>query len=535
VLRSELGPHQSAVADAWRRAGDAGLPGRLRASDPSAFGRHAAGAAPWIGWLRAPLEMRAHTHDLAAFARGCREDGITHAIVLGMGGSSLCPEVSRLTYGRELGIELRVLDSTDPAAVAAAGRGLDPARTLHIVASKSGTTVEPLAFMAHFWARAEAVLGAEEAGRRFVAITDPETPLGEDARERGFRAVLENPADIGGRYSALSLFGLLPMALLGVPLDPLLDRAQAALAADAGPQLGVALAALAEAGRDKVTVLADPAVGSIGLWVEQLVAESLGKEGLGLIPVAEEPLDAPEAFGPDRAFVYHRMTGHHDADVAALAAAGHPVLTLELRDTLDLGAVYMAWELATAAAGAQLGVNPFDQPDVQAAKDATNRVLARLERGEEAEDQREPPEAVAAQAGALAPGDYLALLAFCPPSPAADRALAAIRAQVRARTGAATTAGYGPRFLHSTGQLHKGGPASGVFVQFLSEDPEDLPVPGKPYSFGQLKRAQALGDADALAERGRRVLRVGLGPDAAAGLRAAEAALAQDPSPVTGG
>ncbi|MDX6553909.1 MAG: transaldolase / glucose-6-phosphate isomerase [Miltoncostaeaceae bacterium] len=527
MLRAELGPNASAVADAWRRAGDSGLAGRLRAGDPSAFGAHAEGAAPWIGWLRAPLEMRAQTHDLEALARACRDDGITHAIVLGMGGSSLCPEVSRLSYGRGLGIELRVLDSTDPAAVAAAGRGLDPGRTLHIVASKSGTTVEPLAFMAHFWARAETALGPMEAARRFVVITDPETPLGDDARERGFRAVLENPADIGGRYSALSLFGLLPMALLGVPLDPLLDRAQAALAVDAGPNLGVALAALAEGGRDKVTVLADPAIGSIGLWVEQLVAESLGKEGVGLIPVADEPLDDPEAYGADRAFVYHRMTGHHDAEVAALAAAGHPVLTLELRDTLDLGAVYMAWELATAAAGAQLGVNPFDQPDVQAAKDATNRVLARMEAGEAPEDERAGPEAVAGALAGLGPGDYLALLAFCPPSPAADRALAGMRTAIRGRAGVATTVGYGPRFLHSTGQLHKGGPPSGSFVQLLSEDPVDLPVPGKPYTFGQLKRAQALGDADALVERGRRVLRVGLGPDAVAGLRAAEVALAQ--------
>lgn len=510
---------------ALRDTDAAALAAALREADPAAFGRHAAGVAPWLGWVRAPDEMRAHVATAEALARECRRDGIRDVIVLGMGGSSLCPEVTRRTHGAPAGVALHVLDSTDPAAVAAAAAPLDPATTLHIVASKSGTTVEPLSFMAHFLARAEAALGPTGAASRFVAITDPGTPLGADARSAGWRAVLENPADIGGRYSALSLFGLVPMALVGVPLGPVLDRAAAARAGDDAARLGVVLGALGRAGRDKVTVLADPPLSAIGLWVEQLVAESLGKGGVGLVPVAQEPGGDPDVYGDDRVFVYHRMTGELDQDCAALAAAGHPVAVLDVRDTLDLGAVYMTWELATAAAGVVLDVNPFDQPDVQAAKDATNRVLARIGAGSAPADHREGPESVLAAVDAVRPGDYLALLAFCPPSPSVDRHVDEIRREVRLRTGAATTFGYGPRFLHSTGQLHKGGPGTAVVVQFVSDDPADLPVPGAGYTFGTLKRAQALGDAEALAERGRRLTRIGLGADAAGGMGAVARAL----------
>jgi len=518
-VRALLGDAAPAVEAAWARARDESWASRLAAGDPSLYGEHAEGAAPWLGWTRVTEEMRGHVEDVEALVRAAAREGVRHALVLGMGGSSLCPEVTRCTYGAPSGIELRVLDSTDPEAVRRAGDGVDPARALFLVASKSGTTVEPLAFMAHFLARAEEQLGARDAAARFVAITDPGTPLAAEARERGFRAVFENPADIGGRYSALSLFGLLPMAIAGIPPGPVLDRAEAARQGDAGARLGVALATLGRAGRDKVTLLVDPPLEAFGLWVEQLVAESLGKEGQGLVPVAQEPLGEPGEYGDDRVFVYHRMTGERDLDCEAIAGAGHPVLVLEVRDQLDLAALYMTWELATAAAGAVLGVNPFDQPDVQAAKDATVRVLGQMERGEAPEDVRGGHEEAARLMLAARPGDYVSVLGFLPPSGAADRAAADIRRSVRARTGAATTFGYGPRFLHSTGQLHKGGPASGLFVQAVSDDAHDLPVPGRPYTFGQLKHAQALGDAQALADRGRRLVRIGVGADAAQGLR----------------
>jgi len=519
-VRALLGDAAPAVEEAWERARRADWPDRLARGDAALFGAHAEGAAPWLGWTRAPIEMRSHVDDVEALVRAAARDGVRHALVLGMGGSSLCPEVTRCTYGAPSGIEMRVLDSTDPVAVRRAGEGVDPARALYLVASKSGTTVEPLAFMAHFLARAEAALGAEAAAGRFVAITDPGTPLAQEGRARGFRAVFENPEDIGGRYSALSLFGLVPMALVGVPPGPVLDRADAARGREDGMRLGVALATLGAAGRDKVTLLADPPLDAFGLWVEQLVAESLGKHGRGLVPVAQEPVGEPGEYGEDRVFVYHRLSGERDLDCEAVARAGHPVLVLDVRDHLDLGALYMTWELATAAAGALLEVNPFDQPDVQAAKDATARVLGAMERGDAAADARGGPEEAARLVRQARPGDYVAVLGFVPPSPAADRAAADLRRAVRAGTGAASTFGYGPRFLHSTGQLHKGGPDSGVFVQVVSDDPEDLPVPGRPYTFGQLKQAQALGDAQALADRGRRLARVGIGADAPEGLRA---------------
>ncbi|MEZ5079874.1 MAG: glucose-6-phosphate isomerase [Thermoleophilia bacterium] len=525
-----LGSHDAAVASAWRDAAASDLGGRIRAADGSAWREHAAGAAPWLGWLRAPSEMRAHVPMLEALAGECRRGGIRHAVLLGMGGSSLCPEVVARTFGAPAGIELRVLDSTDPATVARVGAGVDPAQAVYIVASKSGTTVEPLTFMAHFWDVAVAALGEAEAGRHFIAITDPGTPLAADARTRGFRAVLENPADIGGRYSALSLFGLLPMALAGAPVHAMLDGAAGALADDDAVNLGVALGTLGLAGRDKVTLLVDPPLSALGLWVEQLVAESLGKHGKGLVPVAEEPGGGPEDYGQDRVFVYHRMTGVLDQDVAALVAAGHPVATMDVAEPADLGAVFMAWEVATAAAGAVLDLNPFDQPDVQAAKDATVRVLGQIEAGEPPADERADAAAAAALMAGIKPGDYVTIQAFCPESPACDRAAADLRRVLRNKTGAAVTFGYGPRFLHSTGQLHKGGPETAVCFQLVSDDPTDLPVPGKPWSFGQLKAAQAIGDAAALADRGRRLVRVGIGSDAPSGISALARTLAHSPA-----
>ncbi|MFN8108599.1 MAG: glucose-6-phosphate isomerase [Thermoleophilia bacterium] len=529
-MRMRFGSHQAAVDEAWRSAVTAGLPATLRAGEAAAWGEHGDVAVKWVGWLRAPVEMRGHVPRLEAIARDCHRQGITTAVLLGMGGSSLCPEVTRRTFGSPSGIQLRVLDSTDPATVAEVAGTVDPATSVFIVASKSGTTVEPLTFQEYCWDRAVSALGEEEAGRRFIAVTDPGTKLATQARAQGYRAVLENPADIGGRYSALSLFGLLPMALVGVPLDTLLDRAQAALADDEAVRLGVALGALGRAGRDKVSLLVDPPLSPLGLWVEQLVAESLGKQGTGLVPVAEEPGGLPGDYGPDRVFVYHRITGELDQDVAALEAAGHPVVVMDVPETVDLGAVFMTWEVATAAAGSVLGVNPFDQPDVQAAKDVTVKVLGDIEAGRPPTDERETgTEGALGLVASLKPGDYLAIQAFCHGSPACDRAAADLRRAIRAKTGATTTFGYGPRFLHSTGQLHKGGPNTVVCMQLITTDPVDTPVPGRPWTFGQLKAAQAIGDAQALRDRGRRLARIDIGTDPVAGIAAIARAVAHSP------
>jgi glucose-6-phosphate isomerase len=522
-----LGPAAGAVQDAWSRAAAERLGERVCAGDAAVFGPRADSALDGLGWLRAPFEMRRRVAEVEELVRSCRAEGVRHALVLGMGGSSLSPEVTRRTFGHSAGIELRVLDSTAPGAVRAAARGVDPEHAVYVVASKSGVTLEALDFLSYFRTQVEAAVGPAGTGGRFIAITDPGTPLVRQAREGEFRRVLQNPPDIVGRYSALSLFGLVPMAFAGVPLHPVLDRAQAALATDAGPRLGVALATLALAGRDKLTIVADPVLEAFSPWVEQLLAESLGKDGTGIVPVADEPLGEVDEHGDDRAVLYLRMTGDREPHVRELAAAGHPALILDAVDGFDAGGLYMVLEIATACAGVVLGVNPFDQPDVQASKDATRRVLGGLGPVGTPVASLAPREALTRAAELCGPGDYLALQAFCTPSPAMDRALSRIRRGIRADRGVATTAGYGPRFLHSTGQLHKGGPPSGVFVQLVADTPDDVPVPRRSYSFGDVMRAQALGDAQALAARGRRLVRVELGPDPAGTLRRAADTLAR--------
>jgi transaldolase/glucose-6-phosphate isomerase len=521
------GPAAGLVEDALADAGARGLVDAVLAGDPGAWGAHADAARDWTGWMRAPHEMRAHVPAIDDLVSGARRDGIDHLLVLGMGGSSLSPEVTRRTFGHGAGIELRILDSTDPVAVQQATDGLDPARCLAITSSKSGTTAEPLAFLAHVEQFLGDALGPA-ARDHLVAITDPGTPLGSRAADEGWRMVAANPPDVGGRFSALTLFGLIPMAFAGVPLEPLLDLAQQARDDPQAVRLGVALAALARAGRDKLTIIADPGIGSFGLWAEQLVAESLGKVGEGIVPVADEPIGRPDDYGSDRVVLHLRLTGEHDADVAAIGHAGIPVFVMDIRHPLDVAGLYMGLEMAVAAAGAELGVNPFDQPDVQAAKEAANRALAgagvpRDERGE--------PEDITRAVQMLERGDYLALLAFTTPTPEGDRLMAAMRATIRDRTRAATTAGWGPRFLHSTGQLHKGGPGSGVFVQFLGPGSPDLPIPGQDHTFGELLRAQAIGDAQALETAGRRLVRIDLGDDPLMGLRRAAAAVGAVPAP----
>ena len=473
-----------------------------------------------LGWLTVVDRMEEGEPDLVRLRDQLRQEGFRDVVLMGMGGSSLAPEVFRTTFGTaERGLDVHVLDTADPAAITFLEEPLDLARTIFIVASKSGTTTETLSHYQYF------LVETRSNTNQFIAITDPGTPLAAQA-ERIFRQVFLNPPDIGGRYSALSYFGLVPAALGGVDVAVVLDRAQMVVHACApsvpaaenpGAWLGAVLGEAALAGRDKITIVAPPQVPRFGLWAEQLLAESTGKEGKGLIPVADEPLGTPAVYGDDRLFVRIVVEGHAEALPAldALAAAGHPVVTLTMRDPLDLGAEFFRWEYATAVAGAIMGINAFDQPNVQEAKDITREVLS----------QRRPAtvgEGIswAGQSGSsleaaiqsllrqVKPHDYVALMAYVPPAAETDQALTAIRVAIRDQHRVATTVGYGPRFLHSTGQLHKGGPNSGVFLQIVGDDPVDLQIPGASYSFGQLKQAQAYGDYMALRKHGRRVLRV---------------------------
>jgi transaldolase / glucose-6-phosphate isomerase len=443
-----------------------------------------------LGWLAAPHRSHELLPDLRAFVHQAISDGLTHAVLLGMGGSSLAPEVLRRTMGVAPGaIDLVVLDSTHPAAVAEVEDAVPLDRTMFVVASKSGTTIETRSHMAYFQERALA--------DRFVAVTDPGTPLEQDALAAGFRRVFSAPPDVGGRYSALTVFGLLPGALIGADLDALLSSAaRAAAACGPGPPVGsnpgAVLGAIAGeaalAGRDKLTVTAS---GAVGAWVEQLVAESTGKDGTGIIPVDEEPPAALNAHGADRLFL--SLDGRPPTE---------PWVRLPLGEPSELGAAFFVLELATAVAGHVLGIHPFDQPDVQAAKDRTEEIL----RSEEVPDERlGDPSSFLSE---VRPGDYVSIQAFVPPGQRWWDGLQAARARIRDRLGVATTLGYGPRYLHSTGQLHKGGPNTGVFLQVLDEPDRDLPIPGRPYTFGRLIRAQAAGDLAALRERGRRAGRV---------------------------
>jgi transaldolase/glucose-6-phosphate isomerase len=457
-----------------------------------------------------------------------------------MGGSSLCPEVLATTFGPVPGHpRLHILDSTDPVEVLARERQVPLARTLFIVSSKSGTTLETDILMRHFLQRVSETVGAERAGDRFMAITDPGSALAQEAGAHGFRAVVDGVPAIGGRYSALSAFGMAPGAIAGVDVVQLLERGRST-AAECGPDnpgpanpgllLGIVLGAAHNTGRDKLTLVAARRLAGMGAWIEQLVAESTGKDGRGIVPVDGEPVGDLDVYGEDRIFVQMRLAGEaderQDAAVEALARAGRPVVRIELDDPLDLGGQFFLWEFATAVAGAVIGVNPFDQPDVEAAKVRARELTAEYERSGSL------PLAEADSEGSLEPhlrrlgtGDYLGLLAFVPRTLEHRRELDAVRVAVRDRTQVATTAGFGPRYLHSTGQAHKGGPPGGLFVQLTCDDADDIPVPGRAYTFGAVKAAQARGDFEVLAERGRRVLRVHLGADVEEGLARLRAAV----------
>ncbi len=531
-------------------AGERAASGLWRA-DPSAWSRDAdtqKTIADRLGWMSSPLLMADSVDRIETFAAGIQRDGFTDVVLLGMGGSSLAPEVLRAVVGIAPGWpRFHMLDSTDPAAVR--GAATPPEHTLYVLASKSGTTIEPNSLAAHFRQRLEEV-GIPRWADHFVAITDEGTALDHRARAEHFRDVFINPSDIGGRYSALSFFGMVPAALMGQDVAEIVGWSLAMLAASepgstpAGTNpavaLGLVLGGAAQDGRDKLTLIAPPSLDAFGLWVEQLIAESTGKNGTGIVPIAGEPLADAAVYGIDRLFV--RMRGHgapgedaRDAGVRAIQAAHAPVVEIDMPEPLALGAEFMRWEIATAVAGAVLGINPFDQPDVQQAKDATNVLLAQyqtkgrlpvaasdgsldgIELTLTSAARRALPAAGAdALLTLLHPGDYFALLAYLGPDPKLAEALRALRHAVRDRARVATMCGYGPRYLHSTGQLHKGGPNSGVFVLISANAREDLPIPGEPYSFGTLELAQAIGDFAALDAAGRRVVHAHLpSPDPA--------------------
>lgn len=511
-----------------------------------------------LGWLKIAEDLQAQLGEVNALVDAVRAEGYTHALLLGMGGSSLAPEVFRKTFGVAVGyLDLAVLDSTDPGAVLAYDHALDPAKTLYIVSSKSGGTVEVLSFFKHFYNRTVEKVGMEQAGGHFIAITDPGSSLEKLGKEHQFRAVFLNNPNIGGRYSALSHFGVVPAALVGVDVPKLLERAikmakgcQLPGADNPAAWLGAIMGELAKAGRNKVTIIAPSQIASFGDWVEQLIAESTGKDGKGILPVVGEPLGSPDVYGSDRLFVYLHLEGD-DSQAQALEAlekAGHPVVALNLKDRYDLGRQFFLWELAVAVAGYRIGIQPFDQPNVESAKIlARKMVSAYMESGTLPEQTsllsekgltvyadlsaNSLGEALSAFLKQAKAGDYISLQAYVTPTSATDEALLKLRTQLRAQTQLATTVGYGPRFLHSTGQLHKGDGGNGLFIQFTSTPAEDLQIPNQAGSsessmtFGVLKLAQALGDREALLENHRRVIRLHLGSDVAQGLNAVMAVL----------
>ena len=534
---------------------------RIRRKDHTLWKPEPKEIADRLGWLDSPWAMQGRLAEIASFVEGVRADGLNFALLLGMGGSSLAPEVLRKVFGTADGfLDLAVLDSTDPGTLLTLTERLDLKRTLFIVSTKSGGTVETFSFMKYFYNLVKARLGEEEAGRHFLAITDPGSALADIARAHHFRHTFLNDPEIGGRYSALSCFGLVPAALIGMDVGLLLERAAAAAEAEwdgnrqemKGALLGALLGEFAAQGRDKLTFLFSPRLAAFGDWVEQLLAESLGKKGEGILPVVGEAFGPPSAYGPDRIFCAVRIEGDDAGEMPleALAEAGHPVIDLTLADPYDLGGQCFFWEMAAAVAGWRLAINPFDQPDVEAAKVLARKLIAEYrEKGAmpgevpalegpglsvygDLDVRKQPEETLAAFLGWAKPGAaYVALHAYLAPSPGMDEALQRLRMRIRDRFRLVTTVGYGPRFLHSTGQLHKGDAGCGLFIQFTADDPRDAPIPdemGRPESaltFGVLKQAQAFGDRQALINAGRRAIRIHLHGDPADGLSRLTAAL----------
>jgi transaldolase/glucose-6-phosphate isomerase len=529
-IPDELEP---AIAARVKKATEEDVARRVWAKDETLWGGPGPEIGDRLGWLTISETMLESCGDLNEFAQACREDGLTDAVLLGMGGSSLGPEVIRRSFGDDAGgMRLHVLDSTDPGAVLATEQAIDLKSTLFIVSSKSGGTIETLSQFRYFYARASEALGADEAGKHFVAVTDPGTSLAELAREKGFLHTFVNDPEIGGRYSVLSYFGLVPAALMGVDVKALLERAQVAeqvcrhddhSSSNSGLWLGIAMGELAMHRRDKLTFVVEEPISSFGLWVEQLIAESTGKEGKGTLPVADEPLGAPESYGDDRVFVYLRDKdgGQLEARMTELAQAGHPVFTLYAEGPEDLGRIFFFAEFATAVAGWVLGINPFDQPNVQEAKDNTQKVLARYsEEGSLPEVSDADDNGLRDLLQQVEPPHYVAIMGYVQPSERFDEAIEGLRAALRNATKATTTFGYGPRFLHSTGQFHKGGPNTGVFLQLVHDGSDDVDIPEAGYTFGTLKNAQATGDLETLKAHGLPAERVRLEGDPAEAVEA---------------
>ena len=525
--------------------------------------------AKWLGWLGVTEEQTARLRDFRQLAEDVKSAGFTHVLLLGMGGSSLCPEVLKMTFGKLTAFpELHVLDSTDPAQVKSFENRIDLSRTLFIVSSKSGSTLEPNIFKQYFFERAKEVAGPGKAGSQFIAITDPGSKMEQVARSDHFRHIFHGLASIGGRYSALSNFGVIPALAMGLDVAKFLDRTEDMVQACAssvpveenpGAVLGVVLGAAHNLGRDKVTIITSPGISDLGAWLEQLLAESTGKDGKGIIPVDREQVGEPEVYGKDRLFVYLRLETAPDAaqdtKVTALENSGQPVVRISLGDTYDLGQEFFRWEIATAVAGSIIGINPFNQPDVEASKIATRNLTSEYEKTGALPEERplidrdgiklftdtKNAEALAKAAGndqslvgflrahlnRMQAGDYFALLAYLQMNGANEDKLQAIRHMLRDSKRVATCLGFGPRFLHSTGQAYKGGPDSGVFLQITCDDAVDLPIPGQRYTFGIVKAAQARGDFQVLAERNRRALRVHLGEDVQKGLVTLQSAIKQ--------
>jgi transaldolase/glucose-6-phosphate isomerase len=514
----------------------------------------------WIGWLSIVDDQLSHLKQFSDAASDAAKAGFTHALLLGMGGSSLCPEVLKITYGKQPGHpEMHVLDSTDPAQIKSIENQVDLAKTLCIVASKSGSTLEPNIFKQYFFDRMQQTVGKDKAGEHFVAITDPGSKMQQVAERDQFRKIFFGLSSIGGRYSALSNFGMVPAAIMGLDLGKFLQRTNEMVQAcnpevpadqNPGAVLGAILGTLGNLGRNKVTIITSPGIHDLGAWLEQLIAESTGKIGKGLIPVDREALGAPEVYGNDRVFVHLRLADEPDAaqkqKLDTLRNAGHPVIEIELADTYDLGQEFFRWEIATAVAGSILKINPFNQPDVEASKIVTRQLTEAYEKSgklpEETPlfddggiklfaDERNVANLnklartdisltgfLRAHISQLSPGDYMAVLGYIEMNSPHEEALQAMRHAVRDRKHVATCLGFGPRFLHSTGQAYKGGPNTGVFLQITCDDAADLPVPGQKYTFGIVKAAQARGDFQVLADRKRRALRVHLPKDVNAGL-----------------
>lgn len=504
---------QSLVAAGIARLDASHAVERLWARDPRLWKQDPTDITNRLGWLSIIEYMKDRAEELRTFVTLARKRSIRDVVLLGMGGSSLGPEVLRASFGSLDGFpRLWVLDSTVPGWVQQVTRAIDPVRSLFILASKSGGTIEVMSLFAHFWERVHQTPG-HQGGAQFLAITDPGTGLEKLAAEHQFWRIFSNPSDIGGRYSILSYFGLVPAVLMGIDVTQLLSRATAMAQAcriqsprgqNPGADLGATMASMAQAGRNKITLITSPQISTFGLWAEQLLAESTGKEGTGLVPVANEPIVSSTAYGTDRLFVYLRLQGDQnrqlDRQIAGLARKCHPILTLALQDRYDLAGEFFRWEFAAAIAGHLLGIHPFDQPNVQESKDTTARVLENIQA-----TGRLPKQATATVAQAAArlkrqcrAGAYVAILAYTTPSSKMEQAIRSLRRTLVSHHHVATTAGYGPRYLHSTGQLHKGGPKSGTFLQLIDSMTPDLKVPGKPFTFRALAQAQAAGDIQAL-------------------------------------